>query len=96
MATRVIPDRRDRIATILAAPFMTCSARLPIYALLIAAFVPATSVGWFNLQGLVLFGLYLLGIAGGLMTAWLLKRSALKGPTPTFLIELPPYRLPNL
>jgi len=57
MATRVIPDRRDRIATILAAPFMTCSARLPVYALLIAAFVPDRSVGWFNLQGLVLLGL---------------------------------------
>ena len=56
MATRVIPNRRDRIATILAAPFMTCSARLPVYALLIGAFVPAQSVGIFNLQGLVLFG----------------------------------------
>jgi ferrous iron transport protein B len=62
MATRVIPNRRDRIATILAAPFMTCSARLPIYALLIAAFVPARSIGWLNLQGLVLLGLYLLEI----------------------------------
>ena len=58
MATRVIPNRRDRIATILAAPFMTCSARLPVYALLIGAFVPARSIGFFNLQGLVLFGLY--------------------------------------
>ncbi|KAA9131808.1 ferrous iron transport protein B [Marinihelvus fidelis] len=96
MATRVIPDRRDRIATILAAPFMTCSARLPIYALLIAAFVPATSVGWFNLQGLVLFGLYLLGIFGGLATAWLMKRSALRGPKPHFVLALPEFRRPNL
>ena len=64
MATRVIPNRRDRIATILAAPFMTCSARLPVYALLIAAFVPARAVGFLNLQGLVLFGLYVLGIVG--------------------------------
>jgi ferrous iron transport protein B len=96
MATRVIPDRRDRIATILAAPFMTCSARLPIYALLIAAFVPDQSVGWLNLQGLVLFGLYLFGIAGGLVTARLLKSSALKGPKPQFMLALPEFRIPNL
>jgi ferrous iron transport protein B len=96
MATRVIPDRRDRIATILAAPFMTCSARLPIYALLIAAFVPEQSVGWFNLQGLVLLGLYLLGIIGGLTTAWILKRSALRGPKPQFALALPEFRWPNL
>jgi ferrous iron transport protein B len=96
MATRVIPDRRDRIATILAAPFMTCSARLPIYALLIAAFVPVQSVGWFNLQGLVLFGMYLLGIAGGLLTARLMKSTALRGPKPHFMLALPDFRRPNL
>jgi len=96
MATRVIPDRRDRIATILAAPFMTCSARLPIYALLIAAFVPNQYVGWMNLQGLVLFGLYLLGILGGLGTALMLKSSALKGPKPHFMLALPEFRVPNL
>jgi ferrous iron transport protein B len=97
MATRVIPDPRDRLATMLAAPFMTCSARLPVYALLIAAFIPDTTIGGvFNVQGLVLFGLYLLGIAGGIFTAMIMKRFALKGPTPTFLIEIPPYRLPNL
>ena len=95
MSTRVIPDRRDRIATIMAAPFMTCSARLPIYALLIAAFVPSTSVGWMNLQGLVLFGLYLLGIVGGLSTAFILKSSALKGPKPRFMLALPEFRTPN-
>jgi len=95
MATRVIPNRRDRIATILAAPFMTCSARLPVYALLIAAFVPSRSIGWFNLQGLVLLGLYLLGIAGGLATAWLMKRSALRGPKPQFALALPEFRWPN-
>ena len=95
MATRVIPNRRDRIATILAAPFMTCSARLPVYALLIAAFVPEQSVGWFNLQGLVLLGLYLLGIFGGLITAFLLKRSALRGPKPHFALALPEFRWPN-
>jgi ferrous iron transport protein B len=96
MATRVIPDRRDRIATILAAPFMTCSARLPIYALLIAAFVPNEAVGWMNLQGLILFGLYLLGILGGLGTALMLKSSALKGPKPHFMLVLPEFRTPNI
>ena len=75
---------------------MTCSARLPIYALLIAAFVPNQSVGWLNLQGLVLFGLYLLGILGGLGTAMLLKSSALKGPKPHFMLALPEFRTPNL
>jgi ferrous iron transport protein B len=94
----VIPEERDRLATMLAAPFMTCSARLPVYALLIAAFVPQQHYlgGLLNLQGLVLFGLYLLGIVGGILTALLLKRTLLSGPTPTFMIELPPYRLPNL
>ncbi len=96
MATRVIPDRRDRIATILAAPFMTCSARLPIYALLIAAFVPDESIGLMNLQGLVLFALYILGILGGLVTARMLKSSALKGPKPQFMLALPEFRMPNL
>jgi ferrous iron transport protein B len=96
MATRVIPNPRDRIATILAAPFMTCSARLPIYALLIAAFVPDSSMAWFNLQGMVLFGLYLLGIAGGLATAFLLKSTALRGPKPAFVLALPEFRKPNL
>jgi ferrous iron transport protein B len=96
MATRVIPNRRDRIATIMAAPFMTCSARLPVYALLIAAFVPDESIGWLNLQGLVLLGLYLLGIIGGLATAWILKRSALRGPKAQFALALPEFRWPNL
>jgi len=98
MATRVIPDRRDRLATMLAAPMMTCSARLPVYALLIAAFVPDRYIlkGLLNVQGLVLLALYLLGILGGIVTALLLKRTALRGPTPTFLIELPPYRVPKL
>jgi len=98
LATRVIPERRDRIATMLAAPMMTCSARLPVYALLISAFVPERHfmAGLINLQGLVLLGLYVLGIVGGILTALLLKKTALRGPTPTFLIELPPYRLPNI
>ena len=96
MATRVIPNRRDRIATILAAPFMTCSARLPVYALLIAAFIPAQNIGWFNLQGIVLFGLYMLGIVAGLLTALMLRKTALHGPKPTFALMLPEFRRPNL
>jgi len=96
MATRVIPNRRDRIATILAAPFMTCSARLPVYALLIAAFVPATRVGFLNLQGLVLFGLYMFGIVMGILTAFLMRKTALRGPKPPFALMLPEFRRPNL
>jgi ferrous iron transport protein B len=95
MATRVIPNRRDRIATILAAPFMTCSARLPVYALLIAAFVPSQNLGPLNLQGVVLFGLYMLGIFGGLTTAFLLRRTALRGPKPAFVLALPEFHIPN-
>jgi ferrous iron transport protein B len=96
MATRVIPNRRDRVATILAAPFMTCSARLPVYALLIAAFVPDRTLGVLNLQGVVLFALYMLGILGGVLTALLLKRTALRGPKPTFILTLPEFHLPSL
>jgi len=96
MATRVIPNRRDRIATILAAPFMTCSARLPVYALLIAAFVPAQDVGFLNLQGLVLFGLYIFGIIGGILTALLIRKTALRGPKQPFALMLPEFRRPNI
>lgn len=96
MATRVIPNRRDRIATILAAPFMTCSARLPVYALLIAAFVPANDVGFMNLQGLVLFGLYMFGIVAGVLTALLIRKTALRGPKPPFALMLPEFRRPNI
>ena len=96
MATRVIPNRRDRIATILAAPFMTCSARLPIYALLIAAFVPPQEIGFLNLQGLVLFGLYMFGIIAGILTALLIRQTALRGPKPSFALMLPEFRRPNV
>ncbi|MEJ2171912.1 MAG: ferrous iron transport protein B [Woeseiaceae bacterium] len=96
MATRVIPNRRDRIATILAAPFMTCSARLPVYALLIAAFVPMRDVGFMNLQGLVLFGLYMFGIIAGVLTALLMRKTALRGPKPPFALMLPAFRRPNM
>jgi ferrous iron transport protein B len=96
MATRVIPNRRDRIATILASPFMTCSARWPVYGLLIGAFVPVRSVGIFNLQGLVLFGLLAIGIIGGVVTALLLRSSVLRGANPTFILALPAFRVPSV
>ena len=98
MGTRVIPGTRDRIATIVAAPFMTCSARLPVYALLIAAFVPSKTYlgGWINLHGLVLLAFYLLGMIAGVATAYLLSRTFLRGPSPTFLLEMPPYRIPSI
>jgi ferrous iron transport protein B len=96
MSTRSIQDPRDRIATILVAPLMTCSARLPVYALLIGAFIPARRVGWFNLQGLVLFGLYAAGIASALAVAWVMKKWRRdKGEHP-LLLELPSYRVPQL
>ncbi len=97
MATRTIENRRDRLATIAVAPLMTCSARLPVYALLIAAFIPGRTVlGGFQLQGLVLFGLYVAGIVGALGLAWILKRSVLKGPPAPLMLELPSYRLPSV
>lgn len=97
MAARNIPDPRNRLVTILVAPLMTCAARLPVYALLIAAFIPAVTVwGVFSLQGLVMLGLYLLGAFGGLLGALLLRRGPLRGRTMPFYIELPPYRLPTL
>jgi ferrous iron transport protein B len=96
MATRTIAEPRDRIATILVAPFMTCSARLPVYTLLIAAFVPADhGLGPFGLQGLVMLGLYLLGATTALASAALLKSTLLRGRPATFYMELPPYRLPT-
>jgi ferrous iron transport protein B len=97
LATRSIPGPRDRLATILVAPLTTCSARLPVYAVLIAAFVPATPVvGWFTLQGLTLFGLYLLGGVSAVLFAALFKRGLLRGASLPFYLELPPYRWPSL
>ncbi|MCC6707999.1 MAG: ferrous iron transport protein B [Gammaproteobacteria bacterium] len=97
MGTRVIANRHDRLATIMAAPFMTCSARLPVYSLLIAAFVPERHFlgGFINLQGLVLFALYMLGIVGGALTAWLISRLYWSRAKARFLLEMPPYRMPN-
>ncbi len=97
MATRVIENDRDRLTTILVAPLMTCSARLPIYALLIAAFVPARPVlGVLGLRGLTLFALYVLGIFTAIVVVLLLKRTLLRGETPPFVIELPSYKRPSL
>ncbi len=97
MATRTIPTRSDRIATIMIAPLMTCSARLPVYALLIGAFIPARSVGVFNLRGLVLFALYLAGVGSALAVAFALKRlGPARNEYRPLLLELPEYRLPSL
>ena len=97
MATRTIGNWRDRLVTIMIAPLMTCSARLPVYTLLIAAFIPARKVlGLFNLQGLVLFGLYLLGIVSAMLVAWIAKRWRSRQTFSPLLMELPAYRLPNL
>ncbi|MTI74815.1 MAG: ferrous iron transport protein B [Stenotrophomonas sp.] len=97
MSTRSIQDPRDRLATILVAPLMTCSARLPVYALLIGAFIPQKTVwGVFNQQGLVLFGLYVVGILSALAMSWTMKKFRRdKGEHP-LLLELPSYRLPHL
>ena len=97
MATRSIQDPRDRLATIMVAPLTTCSARLPVYTLLIGAFIPETEVaGLFNLQGLVLFALYLFGIISVFAVAWVMKKLSLRKSEHALLLELPSYRMPNL
>ncbi|MFY9939437.1 MAG: ferrous iron transporter B, partial [Silvibacterium sp.] len=98
MATRTIENKRDRFATILVAPFMTCSARLPIYLLMIAAFIPNKPIigEFFGLRAAVMLSLYLLGFLAALGTARLLKSSILKAASAPFILELPQYRLPTL
>lgn len=97
MATRTISNWRDRLTTIMIAPLMTCSARLPVYALLIAAFIPAREVaGVFNLQGLVLFALYVFGIVSAMAVAWVMKRFRDAATHSPLMMELPAYRWPNL
>jgi ferrous iron transport protein B len=97
MATRTIDDPKDRLTTILVAPLMTCSARLPVYTLIIAAFIPNREVGpGIGLQGLVMFGLYICGITGALLAALVLRRGVLKGGGSGFMMELPKYQLPSL
>lgn len=96
MSARVIENHRDRLATILIAPLMTCSARIPVYTILIAAFVPTTTILGGLLPGLVLFSLYVLGIVAAVAVAWVLKRTILKDQAPPFVMELPVYKLPSL
>ncbi len=96
MATRTIANWKDRLATIMVAPLMTCSARLPVYALLIGAFVPDRNVGWFNLRGLTLFGLYVAGVVSAMGVAWVFKRVWIKSRYQPLMLELPPYRVPGL
>ena len=95
MSTRTIENPKDRLVTILVAPLMSCSARLPVYALMIAALWPGNSVSVWT-KGSLMMGLYLLGTVAALLFAWLFKKTILKGETPIFLMELPPYRLPSL
>lgn len=97
MSTRSIQDPRDRLATILVAPLMTCSARLPVYALLIGAFIPQKTVwGVFNQQGLVLFGLYAAGILSALAMSWIMKKWRRDKSEHPLMLELPSYRLPHV
>jgi ferrous iron transport protein B len=96
MAARTIPNVRDRLATIMLAPLMTCSARLPVYGLLIAAFIPAEKIGIFSLQGLVLFGLYVAAVVSAVVVAFVMKRFTMKAAYHPLMMELPEYRWPNL
>ncbi|MBI1217173.1 MAG: ferrous iron transporter B [Rhodobacteraceae bacterium] len=98
MAARVIDNRRDRLTTILVAPLMTCSARIPVYTLIIGAFIPARTVGGvFSLQGLVMFGLYFAGIVAALGVSFVAKFLFWrKDPTPPFMLDLPDYKMPRL
>jgi ferrous iron transport protein B len=97
MATRTIESRRDRFATIMIAPFMSCSARLPVYTLMIATFFAGQTVlGFISLGAVLMLAMYALGISVAIVVAFILKRTVLKAPPPPFLMELPPYRMPNL
>lgn len=97
MATRTIENPKDRIATIMIAPFMSCSARLPVYTLMIAAFFSGRTVfGVISLGALIILGMYLLGIVVAVVVAWILKHTILNAPPPPFVMELPPYRLPDV
>ena len=97
MATRSIEDPKHRLTTILIAPLMTCSARLPVYAIIIAAFIPDRTIGGaFGLQGLVLFGLYVAGVVGALVAALFLRMTVTRGTQRGFLLEMPKYQLPRM
>ncbi len=98
MATRVIDSKHDRLATIMVAPLMTCSARIPVYTLIIAAFIPARQVagGWVNLQGLVMFGLYAAGIVSALAVSFILRKVFWRSAVEPFIMELPTYKAPEI
>ena len=97
MATRVIDNRRQRLATILIAPLMTCSARIPVYTLIIGAFIPNTHLyGFINLQGVVMFGLYAAGIVSAFLVAWVFRLFVWSGKSEPFIMELPSYKRPSL
>ena len=97
MATRTIENPKDRIATIMIAPFMSCSARLPVYTLMIAAFFSTQRVfGFISVGALMILAMYFLGIAVAICVAWIAKRTILKSPPPPLVLEMPPYRVPNL
>jgi ferrous iron transport protein B len=97
MATRTIEDPKDRLTTILIAPLMTCSARLPVYAVVIGAVIPNTTVlPGVGLQGLVLFALYIMGILGAMLVAWVLRRTVVQGKGLGFIMEMPRYQLPHI
>lgn len=97
MGTRTIADKRERFVTIFLAPFMSCSARLPVYALLIGAFVERRGFlgGWIELPGLVLLAMYLVGVIVAVPIAWIIRKTVLAGPQPAFVLELPSYKLPR-
>ncbi|WP_374515988.1 ferrous iron transporter B [Brevundimonas sp.] len=97
MATRVIDNKRDRLTTILVAPLMTCSARIPVYTLIIAAFIPNQTVwGFANLQGLVMFGLYVAGVVSALTVAFVIRKLFWRSAVEPFMMEMPAYKLPDL
>jgi ferrous iron transport protein B len=97
MATRTIENPKDRLATIMIAPFMSCSARLPVYTLMIAAFFSDRKLfGFLSVGALLIMSMYILGIVVAVSVAWVLKRTILRAPAPPLVLELPPYRLPNV
>ena len=95
MAARVVENERDRLTTMLIAPLMTCSARLPVYTLIIAAFIPRQNIGFMNLQGIVMFALYMVGVVSAIIVAFVLKRTLTKGQPQPLMMELPSYKMPN-
>ncbi|MGF7151743.1 ferrous iron transport protein B [Sphingomonas zeicaulis] len=97
MATRTIDDPKQRLTTILIAPMMTCAARLPVYSVIIGAFIPARTVGWgIGLQGLVWFGLYIAGVVGAVLVAFIFRKTIAKSANSGFLMELPRYQMPRI